>query len=330
MKRIGNLFYKIISLENLQLADSIARKGKAKQSGIKDWDKNKDANLLALHHDLVNKTYTTSPYQKKLIYEPKEREISILPYRDRIVHHAIMLHLEPVFNAMFISHTYSSIKDRGIHGAANDVTKALKDVEGTQYCLKLDIQKFYPSIDHNILKAIVRRKIKDIDLLRLLDDIIDSAPGLPIGNYLSAYFANLYLTPFDHYLKEQTLVRNYFRYADDIVILHHHKPYLHALRYRIELYLQDNLRLTLKHNYRVFQVKEGIDFVGYVFYHTHIRLRKTIKQSFARMISRSPRPESIAAYYGWAKHCNSLNLLKKLLPHEQVQRLQHKHSKTKL
>jgi len=331
MKRIGNLYADIISIENLQLADAIARKGKSKQSGVKEHDKNRDANIIALHQALKDKTYQTGTYQHRTIYEPKVREISILPYVDRIVHHAIMNYLEAPFNAYFTAFTYSSIKGKGIHGAADDVKYALRDVQATEYFLKLDIRKFYPSVNHSILKQIIRRKIKDKDLLWLLDSIIDSAPGLPIGNYLSAYFANLYLTPFDHWLKEQLGVANCFRYADDIVVLADCKEYLHGLLAFIICYLHDNLKLEVKHNSRVCPVKTGLDFVGYVFYDTHILLRPSIKRRFARMMARNPLPVKIAAYNGWAKYANCRNLIKKLQStNEQIQRFQHTNQQKQL
>lgn len=319
MKRINNLYQRICSIENLQLADSIARKGKLNQPGIISHDKNSEHNIKDLHEMLINKTYRTSEYTTFPIYEPKERIIFRLPYfPDRIVHHAVMNILEPIFVSTFTANTYSCIKKRGIHAAANALKSALKDNAGTQYCLKLDIKKFYPNVDHEILKQLLRRKIKDQDLLWLLDEIIDSADGLPIGNYLSQYFANFYLTYFDHWLKEQLQVMYYFRYADDMVILSDNKHYLHSLLFEIRNYMQWNLRLTIKENYQVFPVDaRGIDFVGYVFRHTHTLLRKSIKQSFARMLKRDSNPQSIASYKGWAIHCNSKNLLKKLL-HDQL------------
>jgi retron-type reverse transcriptase len=315
MKRINNLYHRIYNIENLQLADSIARKGKLKQPGVLLHDQNKDANIQLLHELLKKKTYRTSEYTTFTIYEPKERLIFRLPYfPDRITHHAVMTILEPIFVATFTSDTYSCIKRRGIHAAANAVKTALKDISGTQYCLKLDIKKFYPSVDHGILKQLLRRKFKDLDLLWLLDEIIDSTDGLPIGNYLSQYLANFYLSYFDHWLKEQIGVKYYFRYADDMVILSSDKQYLHELLFEIRTYLAENLNLSVKDNYQVFPVDaRGIDFVGYVFRHSHIRLRKSIKQNFARMIAKNSNLQSIASYNGWASHCNSKNLLKKLL-----------------
>ena len=315
MKRKGNLFNEIISIDNLMLADTKASKGKSKQLSVINHNKNKEVNILQIYEMLKNKTYRTSPYTMFTIYEPKERLISRLPYfPDRIVHHAIMNVLEPIFISSLTADTFSCIKNRGIHAAAEGVKKALMDKDNTLYCLKLDVRKFYPSIDHDILKMVLRRKFKDEDLLWLLDDIIDSAPGVPIGNYLSQYFANFYLSGFDHWLKEEKKVKYYFRYTDDLVILSDDKARLHELLSDIRNYLEGNLRLAIKDNYQIFPVESrGIDFVGYKFYHTHVLLRKSIKQSFARMLKKRHSEASVASYYGWASHCDTKNLMKKLL-----------------
>jgi RNA-directed DNA polymerase len=325
MKRFGGLYNRIISIDNLQLADIKARKGKGYQYGVKLHDRNQESNLIHLHEMLLSKTYTTSPYTVFKIYDPKERDVYRLPYfPDRIVHHAVMNILEPIFVSVFTADTYSCIKKRGIHAAVAAIRETLRDQRGTQYCLKLDVKKFYPSVDHQVLKQLIRRKIKDNDLLWLLDDIIDSAEGLPIGNYLSQYFANFYLTYFDHWIKEVLRVRYYFRYADDLVILAAEKPYLHQVLASIRDYLISQLKLSVKDNYQVFPIQDrGIDFLGYVFYHSHIRLRKTIKQNFARAVIRGNNPASMAAYWGWAKHCSANHLMKKL-NHEKIQRFRHK------
>ena len=320
MKRKANLYQTTCSLDNLRRADEIARKGKLRQPGVISHDKNRDENLRILRQSLLDKSFITSEYTHFTIYEPKERLISRLPYYpDRIVHHAIMNILEPIFVSAFTADTYSCLKKRGIHAAARAVKHALNDTTGTRFCLKLDIKKFYPSVDHEILKQLLRRKFKDPDLLWLLDSIIDSAGGLPIGNYLSQYLANFYLAYFDHWIKEELHVKYYFRYADDMVILSDDKPCLHGALSSIRNYLLDNLRLEVKDNYQVFPVdSRGIDFVGYVFRHSHIRLRKSIKKSFARAIANNHNAQSISSYRGWAKHCNARHLVKTLL-HEQVQ-----------
>ena len=136
---------------------------------------------------------------------------------------------------------------------------------------------------------------------------------MPIGNYLSQFFANIYLTYFDHYIKEVKKVKYYYRYADDIVILHGERVYLHDILNDIKTYFCENLKLQVKSNYQVFPVQaRGIDFVGYVFYHTHILLRKRIKQNFAKYIKKHKCTIKQCPQYGWAIHCNSVNLIKTL------------------
>ena len=316
MKRIGNLYSRICSIENLELADQIARKGKQNSYGIRLHDKNRKANIENLHRSLLDKTFKTSDYSLFNLKTDngKVREIARLPYfPDRIVHHAVMNVLEPIWVSVFTQDTYSCIKGRGIHRAVRKLKTVLKsDLKGTKYCLKMDVRKFYPSVDHAILKQIIRKKIKDADLLWLLDEIIDSAAGVPIGNYLSQYFANLYMAYFDHWVKEELHCKYYFRYCDDMVILGANKEDLHELHLLISEYLAKNLNLQVKGNWQVFPLDQrGIDFLGYRFYHTHTLLRKSIKQAFARQCAKRDYP-SMASYYGWASHCNSYNLLTKL------------------
>ncbi len=221
--------------------------------------------------------------------------------------------LEPIFVPTFTADTYSCIKGKGVHAALKAVRRALTDKEGTRYCLKLDVKKFYPSIDHQTLKDQLRRKFKDNDLLWLLGNIIDSAPGLPIGNYLSQYFANFFLSPLDHFVKEILRVRDYFRYSDDIVSFSGNKPYLHQLLSDIREFLLE-LKLFVKSNYQIFLMKaRGLDFLGYHSFHTHTLLRKSIKQSFAREVAGSNNRASVASYMGWAKHADCKHLIKKLI-----------------
>lgn len=312
MKRYGNLYSQICSIPNLELADERARVGKRHQYGVIRHDRNRDGNIHHLHDLLTSKTYHTSNYTISTIYDPKERTVYKLPYfPDRITHHAVMNVMKPIFVSTFTRDTYSCIEGRGTHSAVSAVWKSLQDVEGTKYCLKLDIRKFYPSIDHQILKSLLWRKIKDYDLMWLMGDIIDSAPGVPIGNYLSQPFANFYLTYLDHYIKEQLRVKYYFRYADDIVIPASNKPYLHDLLGRIREYLYKNLKLEIKKNYQVFPVAaRSIDFCGYNIYHSHIRLRKRTKKRFARSVARKRYRAALASYTGLLSHCNGKNLLK--------------------
>lgn len=329
MKRIGNLYTKIYDLDNLYLAYSKAKTGKSKSKGVIQFESDLDNNILRIQKELIEQTYITSEYNVFTIRDPKERTIYSLPFRDRVVQHAIMNIIESLWTSVFISHSYSSIKGKGIHGAWKHIRRDMKNRKQTQYCLKMDITKFYPSINHHIMKQIIRKKIKDEKLLHLLDGIIDSAPGMPIGNYLSQFLANLYLSYFDHWLKEVKRVKYYYRYADDLIILGDSKQNLHLLRIDIQSYLSANLKLKLKPNYQVFPaVSRGIDFIGYVFFHTHTMLRKRIKKNFCRCVAKLNRKVltakdyriKICSWLGWCKYCNSKNLIKTIIKHEEVLR----------
>lgn len=320
MKKWRNLFQKIVDLDNIILAHSKARKGKTDRSDVKMVDKDVIGFCIKIQQMLINDTYRTSEYFTFKLYEPKERIIFKLPYYpDRIIHHAIMNILEPLWINQMIPQTYSCIKKRGIHKALKDIKRDIKDIEGTKYCLKLDIKKFYPSIDHDVLKRIIRIKIADNTLLKLLDHIIDSSEGVPIGNYLSQFFANLYLSYFDHWVKEIKQIKYYYRYADDIVILHHDKQLLHNLFYEINNYIKE-LKLTIKKNYQIFPViSRGIDFVGYIIYHNHTLIRKDIKKRFLKKNAKLRKNKvsyvyyrkKMASYLGWFCHANCFNLMNK-------------------
>lgn len=332
MKRIGNLYNKIISIENLQLADKKARKGKLKSYGVKQHDKNREANILALHESLKNKTYKTSKYDVFTIYEPKERKIFRLPYYpDRIVHHAIMNILEPIWINVFTYNTYSCIKNRGIEGCSRRVGQIIKKYKNTPlYCLKIDIKKFYPSINHSILKQIVRKKIKDRDLLWLLDEIIDSTEGVPIGNYLSQFFANLYLSYFMHFVNEQLRI-DATEYADDICFFNDNKKQLHNIIPVIKEQLS-LIQLEMKNNYQIFPIannrydKHGraLDYVGYKFYKNQKLLRKNIKKNLCKRthhLNKLTYPlkkykQRICSWLGWIKHSNGKHLLKSIIKKE--------------
>lgn len=323
MKRIGNIYHKVYDLKNIELADDNARKHKKHTFGIQRHDKNRDIENMILSDDLENLTYKTSPYSTFTIYEPKERLIFRLPYYpDRITHHAIMNVMESIWTKIFVKGTYSCIKNRGIIKVLKDLKKDLSDYRNdTTYCLKMDIRKFYPSIDHDILYEITQKKLKDPELLTLLKEIINSADGVPIGNYLSQFFANLYLAYFDHWVKEELKCKFYYRYADDVVILDGDKNHLRNILLAIKIYLKYVLKLELKPNYQIFPVDDrGIDFVGYKFYHSHILLRKSIKKKLFKLIKRykdkkigkEELKRRMQSYFGWLKYCNSKHLLQKI------------------
>lgn len=321
MKRYGNLYEKIWDMENIREAHRNAQRGKQHYREVKMVNADEEKYLALVQAMLRDKTFRNSEYEVFTKMDSgKRREISKLPYfPDRIVHHCVMQILEPIWMRTFITDTYAALKGRGIHKGVERMKLALRDRENTQYCLKFDVRKFYPSIDHDILKAIIRRKIKDPELLWLLDEIIDSADGVPIGNYLSQYFGNLYLAYFDHWMKEERRCRYYFRYCDDVVILHSSKASLHALFRDVEDYLVINLKLTIKGNYQIFPVdKRGIDFLGYRFFHDYVLLRKSIAQRFKtkmfyvkqnwRWMGSVSIVSSVMSYLGWLRHGNCMNL----------------------
>jgi RNA-directed DNA polymerase len=324
MKRYGKLFEQIVSIENIATAHDNARRGKSHYRNVKAVDENRDECFVRIRNMLREKTFRTAPYVAMVKNEyGKERVIHKLPYfPDRIVHHAIVQVLGPIWDRTLIRDTYACIRGRGIHDGAKRIKRALHDIYGTKYCLKMDVQKFYPSMNHNVLKNIIRKKIKDHDVLWLLDEIIDSVAGdagVPIGNYLSQFFGNLYLSGYDHWMKEMHGCRHYYRYCDDIVILGPDKTRLHDLQRLTERYWADCLQLKIKGNWQVFPVAgRGVDFLGYRFFHGYTLLRKSIAINFKRKM-RSIKLKwdemppvsvlsSIASYGGWMGHANCHNL----------------------
>lgn len=313
MKREGNLFELMCSKENIRLAITNAMKGKSHYSEVMYVAVNMDKCIDELHVLLLNKEFKNSEYE---IFQKqsgdKLREIYKLPfYPDRIVHHCIVQVLQPMWTKLLIRDTYSTIPGRGIHDGVRRIKKALKDINGTRYCLKLDVRKYYPSIDHDVLKLILQRKIKDVDVLGLMYEIIDSTNGIPIGNYVSQWFGNVYLAYFDHFCKEQLKCKYYFRYCDDIVILDADKGRLHAILVAINDYLNNELNLTVKSNFQVFPTSvRGIDFLGYRFFHTHTLVRKRIVKQLKRKLNNQ---KSMVSYWGWLKHADSYRLTNKYL-----------------
>lgn len=321
MKRHGNLFGKITELDNIRLAYKKARKGKGWQNTVKRFEKNLEDNLKSIQQSLIDKTFTTSNYAEKTIYEPKKRTIYKLPFNpDRIVQHAIMNILEPIWNNLMIHDSYSCRTGKGIHAASRRTMEYIKKVY-PGYCLQMDISKFYPSINHNILFNIIQQKIKDKDVLDLLENIINSMPSnknVPIGNYTSQWFGNLYLNELDQFLKHEMGVESYIRYCDDFVILHQDKRYLHELANIIEGFVDNKLDMSLSKN-EIFPISHGIDFVGYRHFPDYILVRKStakrIKKRLRTLPARLDTEEitfdqyrsTIASTLGWLKWSNSHN-----------------------
>ncbi len=320
MKRHGNLYPMICNPDNVAIAHHNARKGKAHYREVMVVDRDPGKYLGRIQRMLESETFVNSEYSVFLKRGKKDRVISRLPYYpDRIVHHCVVQIMEPIWMRMFIRDTFATIKGRGIHDGAKRIKRFLRDKDGTKYCLKMDVRKFYPSIDHDCLKRVLHGHIKCSQTLRLMDTVIDSAPGVPIGNYLSQYFANIYLCGLDHWVKEDLRVRYYARYCDDMVIMGPDKTCLHDMHRRVADYLHDRLRLEIKGDWQIFPTRtRGIDFLGYRFFGDRTLVRKRIVQDFRarlRTIKKQwrymPAPaviNSVMSYYGWLKHADARGL----------------------
>jgi RNA-directed DNA polymerase len=320
MRRHGDLFKTIVDTDNLRLAYLRARKGKMWQRQIKAFDANVENNLQVIRQGLIDNTFHTSAYHVKTIHEPKEREIHVLPFNpDRIVQHAVMNVLEPIWESFFIDDSYACRKGKGVHAGS---TRTMEFVRRNSYCLKCDIRKFYPSIHHDTLFEIVQRKIKCPDTLRLLRDIIYSVEGeqnVPIGNYTSQWFGNLYMNELDQYLKHAWKIKDYIRYCDDFLLFHNDKGFLNSAKQAITSFLQEKLKLRLSKD-ALFPVSQGVDFLGYRHFRSYILLRKStvkrmkkriarlIRMACAGQISAEYITSSLASTKGWLQWANCRNL----------------------
>lgn len=281
MKTHGQWFGEICSFENLLLAARKAERCKRFQDAIGRFRTNVEAELLELQRELRDKTYRPGGYREKILLRPKRRMISAAPFRDRVVHHALCNVVMPRFERKMIFDLYSNRPGKGTHAA---IGRCQEFCRRFRYVLKCDVRKFFPSMDHAVLKAILRRTIRCPDTLRLLDLIIDGSNrqeavctvfpgddltgaaarrvGLPIGNLTSQWFGGIYLTEFDHWVKETLRCPGYVRYVDDFLLFGADKAELTSWRAAVAARLADyRLRLNERKS-RVHRVTEGITFLG--------------------------------------------------------------------
>jgi retron-type reverse transcriptase len=282
MKRYGNLWTQIIDFENLFNAARQAQRGKRFRDNVLAFNYNLEAELQQLQQELRTQTYCPGAYKTFEIRDPKPRLISAAPYRDRVVHHALCNVIVPLLERSFISDTYANRLGYGTHRALKRFTAFARS---SRYVLQCDIRKYFPSIDHQILKSIVRRKIKCSQTLWLIDTIIDHSnpqeltldyfpndtlltpverrKGLPIGNLTSQFLANLYLDGFDHFVKETLKAQKYLRYVDDFALFADDWQFLTDARAAIESYLEA-LRLRIHPiKSQLFETCYGANFVGF-------------------------------------------------------------------
>jgi RNA-directed DNA polymerase len=280
MKRYKRLYDKVYELQNLYFAAKKAQKGKRFIHEIADFNFKLEHELLKLQKELKEKTYRHGSYHQFTICEGKKRTISAAPYKDRVVHHALCNIIEPVIEPTFIHDSYACRKGKGTHAAVERLQFFLRK---NRYAIKFDIKKYFPSIHHQILMNHLIHKIADPDVLWLIRIILDSYSensdetmlwdiprGIPIGNLTSQFFANVYLNPLDHFIKEELKFKAYIRYVDDLVLLHNDKRSLQNARSRIIEFIDKSLNLTThEEKCYVFPVSEGIDFLGYRVFRNH-------------------------------------------------------------
>ena len=350
MKRIGDIYQRICSFENLYQAYLEARKAKRYRHEVLRFSANLEENLLDLQRELQTKTYQIGEYHKFIISEPKKRLIMALQFRDRVVQWAVCRQLNPIFDRQYIADSYACRKGKGTHAALDRLGYWLRQTHrkpGEWYCLKMDITKYFYRVDHETLIQILRRKIKDKDLLWLLEGIVNcdgeafglpldadiaqnpreerlEECGMPIGNLTSQMFANLYLNELDQFVKNELREHFYIRYMDDMLILGNDKKQLREDLRRIEEFLATHLKLKLNGKTSIRPVRCGIEFVGFRNWPTHRKLRKSsakkmkrglkhIQKAYAEgKISFEEAKPSIMSYFGVFRHFNSHNLAQRI------------------
>ena len=321
MRREGYIIEEIVDYSNISESFNQVLRGKKRKRCRQGRYllAHREEVIQELTKQIADGSFRVSGYHEREIIEGgKLRRIQILSMKDRISVHAIMAVVDKHMKKRFIRTTSASIEGRGMHDLMKYIRQDLKDdPEGTKYCYKFDISKFYDNVKPDFVMYCVRRLFKDKTLISLLDSFVRMMPeGISIGLRSSQGLGNLLLSVYlDHYLKDRFGVRHFYRYCDDGVILGGTKSELWQVRDTIHGLLQQ-IDLKVKANERVFPVSEGIDFLGYVIYPDHVRLRKRIKQKFARKMhevkSRKRRRVLIASFYGMAKHANCNRLFNKL------------------
>lgn len=277
------MFKQITSFKNLLRAYHQARKNKRTRIKLLKFELNFEDRLITIGKQLQDGTYKPKQYHQFLVYEPKLRQISAPALIDRIVHHAIINVIEPVFDRQFTSNTFACRKGKGTHLCllkASACYKKMAEKQAVFYALKCDIKSYFANINRQILIKFLAQSIRCPKTFRLLKIIINSyqdspGKGIPIGNLTSQLFANIYLHPLDIFVTKKYKEKNYFRYMDDFIILSPDKDYLLELRNQIKNFLENNLKLQLHpQKSNIFRADRGLDFVGFMMKPTGITKRK--------------------------------------------------------
>jgi RNA-directed DNA polymerase len=312
----------IISRKSLYEAWKGFVKGKKYKKDVADFSLKLDSRLRDIHYSLKLGTYTHGTYVHFRISDPKPRDIHKALVKDRLVHHLLYNAFYPYFDNKFIFDSYSCRDNKGTHRAMERfkifIRKVGKNNTKTVWVLKCDIRKFFASIDHEILFSILKRHIKDDQLIRLLKNIVDSFKGesgkrLPLGNLTSQLLVNVYMNEFDQYVKHTLKQKYYIRYADDFVFLSTDKKELENLLPVLTYFLEEKLKLSL-HPDKVFikTIASGVDFLGWMQFPTHRVLRTCTKKRMLKQITNNKKPESVASYRGMLSHGNSFKLTEEI------------------
>lgn len=316
MKRYGNLFEKAFCADNLYRAYLDARRGKRSKRACFEFEKNLGGNLAAMHKELHDGSYVPGPYFEFVVYEPKQRTIHAPTFRDTVVQHAIYRVIYQIFDRSFIGQSFACRKGYGTHRAARYARRAMQRHDGDDYILKLDIRKFFYSIDRAILRQLITRKIKDerlVDIMMMFADM-ETPLGIPIGNLLSQIYALIYLNPLDHFIKRVLKVQHYVRYVDDSMLIGLPRPVCMLLRDTIVGFLRWLLNLELSKS-SIQKIRKGVNFCGYRMWRTRIFIRKHSLYRFQKAVRRG-RQESVISLLGHAKGTNSLVFMLKKIKEE--------------
>lgn len=312
------MFEKITDIENIKTAIVKSSLGKREQRRVRVVLEDIDSHAYQIQEMLLSKSYRHSAYTHKTIQDQsnnKVREIHKPCYfPDQIIHWSLMLVLEPIVMKGMYQYNCGSIPNRGTSFGQRTVRKWMKNNrKHTKYCLKMDIKKFYPSVNNELLKMSFRKKVKDMECLWLIDEIIDSAKGLPIGNYTSQWFSNFFLQELDHFIKQKLQAKYYIRYVDDLVVFGNNKKKLHKIRIEIGTFLNSN-DLEMKKNWQMFPTsKRPADFLGIRFYRGYSTLRRRNALRIMRRMRKIKRKcgltpkdaSAVISYWGWIKLTDS-------------------------
>ncbi len=275
MQRVANLFPEMCSFGNLLLAYRKTRAGSRKTAGAAEFAFFRERELLRIRDELLDGSWQPGPFHFFGITDPKPRTIAVAPFRDRVMHHAIVNVLEPVWERRFIADSFATRKGKGVHAA---VARAQVFLRENDWFLKTDVEKFFDSVNHDIMLDAVGRVVKDRKLLDVAEKIVrhggENGLGLPIGNRTSQFFANVYLHPFDLFVKQTLRPGGYVRYMDDFVLFHDDKAALKTMKAEAEQYLRERLGLVLKPSATFFNSPQnGLSFLGTRIFPGIIRLR---------------------------------------------------------